>query len=193
MFENEPNPSEIPKAARKADGVLRRFELIAAFGGNVCMLAILFIVFSDVIMRYFFNAPLVWAYDIVSRYLLVAVFFAFAAPTLRTEEHIRVLFFRPFLPPRLKAASDAVVYLITSFLFGLIALLAFQQGYGEFVKNERFLGAYLWPTWITTAMVACGSLLLTLRLLLMALRRLSDFGPARTDPTLDHREAEPSR
>ena len=56
------------------DGILRavgRIEKIASTIAAVFMFAIMMIVFSDVIMRYGFNRPFAWAYDLISIYLMV--------------------------------------------------------------------------------------------------------------------------
>ena len=60
------------------DGILRavgRIEKLASTIAAVFMFAIMMIVFSDVIMRYAFNRPFSWAYDLISLYLMAGVFF----------------------------------------------------------------------------------------------------------------------
>ena len=47
---------------------LGAIEKIASTIAAVFMFAIMMIVFSDVIMRYAFNRPFSWAYDLISIY-----------------------------------------------------------------------------------------------------------------------------
>ena len=60
------------------DGILKglgTIEKIASTIAAVFMFAIMIIVFGDVIMRYAFNKPFSWAYDLISLYLMAGVFF----------------------------------------------------------------------------------------------------------------------
>ena len=55
------------------DGILKTLgaiEKIASTIAAVFMFAIMIIVFGDVIMRYAFNRPFSWAYDLISLYLM---------------------------------------------------------------------------------------------------------------------------
>ena len=50
-------------------------ESLWAALASVCLFAIMVIVFLDVGLRYIFNSPLGWSYDVISLYLMVALFF----------------------------------------------------------------------------------------------------------------------
>lgn len=169
---------------------LRSLETGGQAIAGAAMVAVLAIVFTDVLLRYLFSAPLAWAYDVISRYLLMAVFYFVVSDTLRADKHIRVLFFRPFMPARLRAFVDACAYLASAAIVGVIAWLAIRRGYGEFLRGDRFVGAYLWPTWITSATVGLGMAVLSLRLALMAAVRAMDIPGGRLDPVVDKDGAE---
>lgn len=165
--------------------ILRLLETGGRGVASVAMIAVLMVVFADVVLRYLFSAPLSWAYDVISRYLLTAIFYFVVSDTLRTDQHIRVLFFRAFMPGRLKALVDACAYLASAFVVCLIAWLALTRCYGEFMRGDKFVGAYLWPTWITSAFVGVGMGVLGVRLVLMGILRGIDIPTGRPDPRLD--------
>jgi TRAP-type C4-dicarboxylate transport system permease small subunit len=177
----------------RIERTLRYLEAVGQTIAGASMVAVLAIVFTDVLLRYVFSAPLSWAYDVISRYLLIAVFYFVVSDTLRADRHIRVLFFRPFIPARLRAAVDACTYLVSALIIGVIAWMAIRRGYGEFLRGDKFVGAYLWPTWITSAAVGVGMTVLALRLVLMGLRRAMDVPAGRLDAVVDNEGGEAAR
>ena len=52
------------------------------------MFAIMIIVFSDVIMRYAFNKPFSWAYDLISLYLMAGIFFLVLSEAYASNTHV---------------------------------------------------------------------------------------------------------
>lgn len=159
----------------------RSFGAIA----NLSVALTMIILAIDAVSRYLFNKPMPWAYDFVSRYLMVAIFYGGLSLTLRENAHIRVLFFRKYLGRYLKPLLDATVYLASCALFASISYLTLKASIREFMNNEMFVGAYLWPVWITTIMIAVGSLCFTLRLAVMFLRRARDITTGAKDPDVD--------
>ena len=57
---------------------------------TLLMLAIMFIVFADVILRYAFNSPLPWAYDLISLYLMAGAYFFVLSGTFAAHAHVGV-------------------------------------------------------------------------------------------------------
>jgi len=82
------------------------------------------VVFYDVIMRYFFNAPTFWAYE-VSWMLYSAHFLLGLAYALREDSHVKVDVVLNMFPDRIKAGVDAFFLLTT-----LLVLCAAVVGYG---------------------------------------------------------------
>ena len=63
----------------------------------------------EVVARYFFESPTVWAYDMT--YMLYGSHFMLgAAYTLSVQGHIRTDFFYRLWPPRWQGAVDAMLY-----------------------------------------------------------------------------------
>ncbi|WP_119289996.1 TRAP transporter small permease subunit [Azohydromonas sediminis] len=102
----------------------------------------------EVVARYAFGAPTIWAYEI--GYTLTGAHFLLAlAYTLRQGEHIRIDVFSGKMPRRLRHAVDAVVYaLVLPILIWLVATLwrYMSEGYarGE-TSGQSALNLPVWP------------------------------------------------
>ncbi|MBM3486343.1 MAG: TRAP transporter small permease [Alphaproteobacteria bacterium] len=100
--------------ARVTARVNRVFTAIA--GGFA--LAIVALVVQDVVRRYAFNDPTLWALDL-SSFMLVYLFFLGLAPALQAGTHVNVDLFLERMGPRARAAMG-VIAAGAVVLFGLI-------------------------------------------------------------------------
>ena len=95
------------------DGILKTLgamEKIASTIAAVFMFAIMIIVFGDVVMRYAFNRPFSWAYDLISLYLMAGVFFLVLSEAYASRAHVSVDILQQKFPPamiRLRRSSPA--------------------------------------------------------------------------------------
>ena len=62
---------------------------LMAIGGGMLLLLMLLVV-ADVALRYLFNAPLAWSYEVVSSYLMPGLFFLAVSHTLKAHGHVAV-------------------------------------------------------------------------------------------------------
>ena len=53
---------------------LDAIDRVTATIGTIFLFVIMIVVFGDVVMRYVFNSPFSWAYDLIALYLMAAVF-----------------------------------------------------------------------------------------------------------------------
>lgn len=90
----------------------------------------------EVLMRYFFNAPTLWAYDI--SYMLGGTFFLLgAAYTFWMKGHVRIDIFYSRFPPRIQALIDVIFMVIFFFpvwiglLYKLIPYVCLSWELGE--------------------------------------------------------------
>ena len=91
----------------------------------------------EVIARYVFNAPTVWAYDLT--YMLYgSIFMLGAAYTLLNKGHIRTDMLYNNWPPRKQAKVDAIMYLLL-FFPGMILYFWASLDYAvhSWVTNEK--------------------------------------------------------
>src|SRR3978361_896411 len=145
---------------RALAGIEKAVSSIAAF----FMFAILIIVFSDVVMRYAFNRPFSWAYDLISLYIMAGVFFLSLSGTYAVNGHISV----DILLPRFSAAIQRLCIIISN-LVGLaifipITWLGYQRALENFTSSDVMAGAIPWPTWASAGLVPIGAGILAVRL-----------------------------
>lgn len=92
-------------------------------GSAWLMIILTAVVVYDVVMRYVFDAPTLWAFD-VSYMLYGAMFMMAGAYTLAQNGHVRGDFIYGSLRPRIQAALDLSLYIIF-FIPGIAALAYF--------------------------------------------------------------------
>ncbi len=106
---------------------------------------LIIVVVIDVVMRYVFNRPPVWAYDI-SVMLGGTIYVMAWAYTHRYNGHVRVDVFYTHLSPRKKAVIDTAGTFF--FIFPLMMLLILESWewmWRSWVINERFMETYFYP------------------------------------------------
>lgn len=143
---------------------LTAIEKVTSIIAACLMFAIMIIVFSDVVMRYVFNKPFSWAYDLISLYIMAGVFFLSLSGTYAVNGHISV----DILLPRFSAAIQRLCIIISN-LVGLaifipIAWLGYQRALENFTSGDVMAGAIPWPTWASAGLVPIGAGILALRL-----------------------------
>lgn len=126
----------------------RLVDRLAIASGNLVAWLIAPMVLSlvyEVVARYLFNAPTLWAYDMT--FMLYGSFFMLgAAFTLQRKGHVRTDSYYAGWSPRRQAVVDAVGTLLV--LMPVAAVFAFV-GWGYFVKawntNETFVSSAWQP------------------------------------------------
>ena len=92
----------------------------------------------EVISRYLFDAPTIWAYDIT--YMFAgALFMLGAAYALRNGSHVRADFLLSALRPRWQALIDVVLYLVVYFpVIALFFTTSFTFAAQSWQQNETY-------------------------------------------------------
>lgn len=148
----------------RASGAIARLEGALVTVAALAVLAIMLIVVVDVVLRYLFNAPLAWSYELISSYLMPASFFFGVSETLRREQHVNVDIVYARFPLRLRRLCKMIGWLAAGIVFALITWLAARGAWSRFVTADVMAGAIPWPTWIPAAVGATGLAVMTLRL-----------------------------
>lgn len=147
--------------------IARRLDPIAVWSGRAVAWLIVPMVLSlvyEVVARYLFNAPTLWAYDMT--FMLYGAFFMLgAAYTLQRKGHIRTDSWYGGWPPRRQAMVDAVCYVVMYMPFVAVFL---WFGWEYFVKsyatNERFVSSPWMPlAWPFKAVMPLTGLLLAIQ------------------------------
>jgi len=151
------------------DGLLRGLAVVEKAVSTIAaifMFAIMMIVFGDVVMRYAFNRPFSWAYDLISLYLMAGVFFLVLSEAYASHAHVSVDILQQKFPPAMIRVTEIVTCLVGIAVFSLIAYLGFQRAIESFRASDVMAGAIPWPMWPSIGLVPFGAGLITLRLAL---------------------------
>lgn len=145
----------------------QRIDQIAIYSGQVISWMIVPMVLSltyEVVARYVFNAPTLWAYDMT--FMLYGSFFMLgAAFTLQRKGHIRTDSFYAAWSPRKKGWVDAICYILLFFPFVYIFMVTgFEYFWKAFTTSEKFVSSPWMPiTWPFKLAMPLTGLLLTIQ------------------------------
>lgn len=153
-------------------GLIARIETAFDWLAAAAMFMIMTVVFCDTILRYAFNSPLSWAYDLISLYLVAGVFFFSLAGTYTAGAHVNVDILQNKMPPRVIDMTEVVTAMVGLVVFVLIAETGARRAVNAFVSDDVLSGAIGWPTWPALALVPLGCGLLALRLALVLIGRM---------------------
>jgi TRAP-type C4-dicarboxylate transport system permease small subunit len=119
---------------------LERCELALVYAGVLATFLMMCLTSADAISRYLFNSPIMGAYEITEKYLMVAAVFLGLSYAYRGGGFIRVTFLVDRLPGGLKLAADYLAHVI-SLAICLILLLATTQQAIRALSDDTTLSA----------------------------------------------------
>ncbi|MCC6193217.1 MAG: TRAP transporter small permease subunit [Burkholderiales bacterium] len=154
--------SDASGAARLAGAI----DAVTRFAGKAIAWLILPMVGSlvwEVVARYFFDAPTIWAYDMT--FMLYGTFFMVgSAWTLQRSGHIRTDVYYAKWTPRTQARVDLACYAVLFFpAMAVFADLTWEYFWRSFQQNERIVTSpwlpIVWPFKFTMPLSAALLLL----------------------------------
>jgi TRAP-type C4-dicarboxylate transport system permease small subunit len=175
--------------------VLTAVEAAASTIAAIVLFAIMAIVATDVAMRYAFNRPFGWSYDLVSLYLVLVIFYFCLSRAFATHTHVGIDILHYFLSPPARRLCALATCVVAAPVFALITAVCAERAWAAWSAGDVSAGAIAWPSWAYLALAPLGAGLLTLRLVVDALAHLTTLlgGPeiiplpplARSDAALD--------
>jgi TRAP-type mannitol/chloroaromatic compound transport system permease small subunit len=143
---------------------------------SFAILPITMVIVYEVVMRYAFNRPTLWAHEL-SCFFFGAYFILAGGYVLRLDAHIRVGVFYDHLPRRVKAVVDLFTWVLFYVFCGVVLwkgviMASFSVSVREYMPTPW--GAPVWPLRLT---VPAGALLLLLQ---GVTKTISDFFTAIT-------------
>ena len=151
-------------------------------GGNLALLLIMFGVSADAILRYALNRPITGTLEGVELLLVFAVFLSLAR-TQAERGHIAVGIITERLSGRPRAALEALTALLGLLLFGAVTWATGGMALRSWQMGEYAAGLIAFPIYPSRILVALGSLLLCLQLLLEIGRALVALGSPAGSPS----------
>ena len=108
---------------RSIEKWLWRCELALVYAGVLATVIMMLLTSADALSRYAFNRPIIGAYEITEKYLMVAAIYLGLSYAYRGGVFIRVTFLVDRLPPTLKLAANYFAHVV-SLAFCLVVLVA---------------------------------------------------------------------
>lgn len=142
---------------RRISLALARYEAALLALGAGCLFAMMIIVFVDVVMRYLFNSPLGFSYDLISLYLMVGVFFFALSDTLRHDEHVRVDILYLRMSRGMRRLCDRISYGLSAVLFATVLWTGLLRAVASTARGEVMATLIPWPIWMAYWIVPIGT------------------------------------
>lgn len=152
-------------ALNAIDRALSRIESVTDYLAASAMFLTMAIVVGEVIARYLLNAPLAWAYDVLTLYVMPAIFFFGLPGSYTRNAHIAVDILVQRLAPMPLAVTTLLVRLGALVLFA--CLFYFGAGYTleSYRAGDTFRGVLAFLAWPSALLVPVGCGLVLLRML----------------------------
>ncbi|WP_226580636.1 TRAP transporter small permease [Acuticoccus sediminis] len=146
-------------------------QLLSAIA-SVLLFAIGVMLTYEVVARYFFNAPTIWAEELSRLAMIWAVFLGSAA-LLRSGEHIRVTVLTDKLSAKGQAVMDVFALVFVAVISGFVAWHGAPIAWDSYVRG-RTVGSMLdLPSWVSQASVPLGFGLIAIQAVALILARPS--------------------
>ncbi|MDR9769165.1 TRAP transporter small permease [Acetomicrobium sp.] len=143
-----------------------RLNLLIGYCGGISILAMGIILFYEVVARYVFNSPTIWAQE-VSIIIFMWAMLAGAAYTLQVGKHVKI----DLLTVHLSEKTQSVLETITSIIGMLFSAYVTFQGIemlkGTLKYNKLSATPLRVPLWIPQLALPVGFGLLTLQFIII--------------------------
>lgn len=137
--------------------------------GTLFLLSMMLVVVSDVVLRYLFNSPIIWSYEIISVYLMPGLFFLSVSHTLKADSHISVDILLNYASRKTRFLLAFISYILAVPPLAIAAGYMIYQTHLQYINNEYFSSGLELPVWTTTILAALGFSMLAVRTLLKAI------------------------
>lgn len=137
--------------------------------GAAMLFCLMCLVVADVTMRYLFNSPLQWSYEVIGSYLMPGTFFVAVSHTLKVHSHVAVDILHNYVGSRTRYVFEFVTTLIAIPAFAICTAMAAGVTWTEFLGGNRSSSGLALASWTISLFLPLGFGLLTLRLLLNAI------------------------
>lgn len=145
-----------------------------AGAGVLALVAMMVIVTFDVILRYFFNDPTVWAGEVAS-FLTIAVVFLGLAQNMRLGDHIRIDVFTNLLSARPQLFLEVIAHAV-GIVFSVVLLMGCWVRFDNFwVRQTVSDSPIMIPLWIPMLPVLAGAAVFCLAAVGGFVMRLHEF------------------
>jgi len=143
-------------------------DAVLMFIGCMMLFLLMLVVVADVLLRYLFNAPLLWSHQVISTYLMPGLFFLAVSHTLKSNAHVGVDILHNYVTRKTRYVFEAATSVLAAPVFFFVAVVAAQRTVEEFHSGATLTSGLAVPSWTTSFLLPLGFGLLALRLALNA-------------------------
>lgn len=150
-----------------------RLSLLAAYLAQAILVLLVLAMMYEVLARYLFNAPTIWAFDV--SYMLTGVMFILGTSwTTKEDGHVRIDFLVQRLPAKLSALLNGLIYfLLLTPLLAALSWSAWRKALRAIATGEvESVSVWAPPMWPFFLALAIGLTLLALQVAVEGLRSL---------------------
>ena len=149
--------------------------------GGILIILLMLIVTLEVCLRYFFNAPTIWASE-TAGYMQLYFAFLVAAWVLKRGAHVKMDLLLNRLSPRKAAIVNAVTSLIGAAVFVIIAYYSASHTIYVFNTDYRTTTLMRVPQYAITLIIPVGSFLLFIEFLVQFWKNIANRKALPTTP-----------
>ncbi|WP_276818887.1 TRAP transporter small permease [Mailhella massiliensis] len=151
--------------------LLRILDTVTGYAGNFLLAMLIIIAFLQVVCRYCFNYALSWPEEIC-RFLFIALAYAGAALTMRSDSHLRVDVALSFSGPRMKKFFNILAQVCSIFYCAACAYLSYDMML-EVKDMEQYASSINMEVWITWIPIPLGFVLMTFYAVLLFVQTIA--------------------
>jgi len=134
--------------------------------GMVALFAMMCLTTVDAVWRYLFNSPIVGAYEITEKYLMLTCIFLGMSFTYRGAGLIRVTILMDRLPKSVKIPINHVAQIFSIVYCAVLIVGTYQYALRLYHQGTTLASIYSAPQWIGAAVIPIGLFLMGLFLLI---------------------------
>ena len=138
------------------------FSRYANIISEIGTVALMILIFREVIWRYILNKPSVFSVEI-SEYIMIFITFMCAGWVLHKNSHVSMTVLTDHLPERVKIRLDIVTSLLTMGVCGVIIWKGVLSAVIAFMGNYRSASLIEFPLWISYSFIPLGMAILFLQ------------------------------
>lgn len=131
---------------------------VVGFAGGAASVGVITLSFwYEVVARYFFSAPTVWAYDVASYTLCPMIFLSMPEMT-RRGAHIAVSYLADGLPQRYRKSLAHALLLAAALVCLMGAWISGAETWRQYVREIETISAFPIPKWWVSIFIPYGML-----------------------------------
>ncbi len=158
-----PQPPALYTALRR---VIDTLDGALMFLGCAMLFLLMGVIVLDVGLRYLFNSPLGWSYEVISSYLMPGLFFLAVSHTLKAHGHVSVDILHNYVSDRARYVFETLTCMAALPAFAVCAYISAGNTWKDFSAAAASSSGMGLPTWSISILLPIGFGMLSLRLAL---------------------------